>query len=209
MCSHDNVEECVYMKEKVWLVRPLPHGTNHMLEFLTYDFIAVGYPVGASLKEFNYEEIREILGKHNYVEGIGNVNTFVNGMNIGDIVIVPDDNKKDVYFAVITSEYIYKEELDKKDEGMGYPHHRQVQWFFDKGPVLRSELPQDLQNSMRYPGAVADFTKYREVIKKILRGNKVLNIRSLEEKALKVIEELLDSEDSIVRLKAAEIILKR
>ncbi|MCC2414298.1 MULTISPECIES: hypothetical protein [Bacillus cereus group] len=197
------------MKEKVWLVRPLPHGTNHMMEFLNHDFIAVGYPVGKNLKGFNYEEIREILEKHDYVEGIGNVNTFVNSMNPGDIVVVPADNKKDVFFAEIISDYTYKKEFDEDVAGSGYPHHRRVQWFFDKSPLLRSELPKDLQNSMRYPGAIADFTKYREVIKKILMGNKVLNIQSLEEKALKVIEELLDSEDSTVRLKAAEIILKR
>ncbi|WP_256816078.1 restriction endonuclease [Cytobacillus sp. Bac17] len=199
------------MKVNVWLVRPLPHGTNHMQDFLKHNRIAVGYPVGKNLTNLDYSQIRQLLEQHSWEEGIGNVNTLVNVMNDGDIVVVPDDNKKDVYFGEIDSDYIYEPLLDKNKAGSGYPHQRSVKWFFNKKPLLRSELPDELKGSMRYPGTIADLTKHYEIIMNVIYGDKVKNEihETLEQKALSVIEELLDSTDPEIRLKAAEVILKR
>ncbi|MFD3447135.1 restriction endonuclease [Microbacteriaceae bacterium 4G12] len=198
------------MKRNVWLVRPLPNGTNHMKDFLDEEFIAVGYPLGKDLSQYDYSQIRYMLQKKGWEEGIGNVNNLVHIMNIGDLVVVPDDNKKDVYFGEITSDYVYVKDLDENLEGSGYPHQRKVRWFFDKKPLLRSELPEDLKGSMRYPGTIADMTKHYEIINNILNGRGIVKTdSSLEEKALEVVIELLDSEDPLLRLRAAEIILKR
>ncbi|WP_422118175.1 hypothetical protein ACORE2_28055 (plasmid) [Bacillus thuringiensis] len=63
---------------------------------------------------------------------------------------------------------------------------------------------------MRYPGTIADLTKHYEIILSVIKGNKKPPIdTSLEEKALQVVKEYLDSEDSLLRLRAAEIILNR
>jgi len=198
------------MKENnIWLVRPFPHGSNHMQDFLDKNIIAVGYPLGFELSEYDYGQIRYFLQEKGWEEGIGNVNNLVHEMNIGDLVVIPD-GKKDVYFAQITSDYKYVPSLDENKEGSGYPHQREVKWFFDKKPLLRSELPERLRGSMRFPGTIADLTKHYEVIYGILSGEQQpSNDNSLEDKARRVISEMLDSDNPELRLRAAEIILKR
>ena len=63
---------------------------------------------------------------------------------------------------------------------------------------------------MRYPGTIADMTKHYEIINNILNGRGIVKTdSSLEEKALNVVIELLDSKVPELRLQAAEIILKR
>lgn len=195
------------MNQRVWLVRPLPHGSNRMKEFLNQNMIAVGYPVKSDLSNSSYTEIRSLLEEHGWGEGIGNVNALVHAMNIGDIVVVPDDNKKDVYFGKITSDYVYVESLDEDKVTSGYPHQRKVEWYFDKKAFLRSELPEELRGSMRYPGTIADLTKHHEPIMKLIGEPSYREDASLEQKAKMVLEELLQSDNPEHRLKAAEIIL--
>ncbi|KYG34929.1 hypothetical protein [Alkalihalobacillus trypoxylicola] len=198
------------MRKNVWLVRPLPHGTNHMVDFLNSDIIAVGYPVGKNLINHNYSDIRTLLEQFDWEEGVGNVNSFVNVMKRGDIVVVPDDNKKDVYFGEIKSEYVYEESLDIDKKGTGYPHQRRVKWFFDKEPLIRTELPEELKVSMRYPGAIADITKHYNVVNSIIYGEKELELNSsLEDKAMSVLEKLLNSNEEEIRYKAAKTILEK
>ncbi|MBP1950055.1 restriction endonuclease [Virgibacillus litoralis] len=196
------------MEDRVWLVRPLPHGSNHMKDFLSENIIAVGYPVGEELTNCNDNQIRSLLKEHGWEVGIGNVNTLVHAMNVGDIVVVPDDNKKDVYFGKITSDYQYEKELDENKPGSGYPHQRQVEWYFDKKPLLRSELPDELRGSMRYPGTIADITKHHEHVFKTIKDPSLNSESTLEHKAKKVLEEMLKHENPEVKLRAAEIILK-
>lgn len=76
---------------------------------------------------------------------------------------------------------------------------------------MRSELPDELKGSIRYPGTIADLTKHYEIIMNVIHGDKVKNEthETLEQKALSVIEELLDSTDPEICLKAAEVILNR
>lgn len=196
------------MKNKVWLVRPLPHSGDHLSVFLEEDMIAVGYPVGESLKDADYEQIRTHLQAKGWGEGIGNVNILVNEMAIGDFVIVPSSNKKDIYFGEIVSDYVYRTELDEDLPGTsGFPHQRTIQWFFDKKPYLRSDLPEALKGSLRYPGAVADLTKHSDLVKQIVQGNGIPGSSDLEAKAWAIIEELLESVDEQVKLKAAELIV--
>lgn len=197
------------MKKNVWLLRPLPHFGDHLQKFLEKNIIAVGYPVGENFTGYDTNQIRKALQKKDWSEGIGNVNILVNDMTIGDLVVVPASNKKDIYFGEITSDYKYEFDLDKDIKGTsGYPHQRNVKWFFDKKPYLRNDLPEALKGSLRYPGAVADLTKHYEIVEQILHGDKV-HETDLEKKAWLVVEELLESTDDMIRLKAAEIILAR
>ena len=128
-------------------------------------------------------------------------------MNIGDIVVVPSTNKKDIYFGEITADYIYDESVDFDEEGLGYPHQRKVNWLFDKNPLLRLDLPTELRSSLRYPGAVADLTKHNDTVNHLLNGSSFENVDNIESKAIKVVEDLLESENEETRLKAAHIIL--
>lgn len=205
---------------RVWLLRPIPHGTNQMQYFLDNNRVAVGYPVNCSLENLSSDELRERLrnapNNQNWESGIGNVERLVRFMKPGDLVVVPDENGRDVYFAEIISDYIYEQHLDVDQEGNGFPHQREVRWFFDKQPVIRNELPEALLKSLRFPGATAEFTKHLPLIAEIigdadLIGTELqpnINIGHLTEKAIQVLEEALNSPDVNVSLQAADIVLR-
>ena len=205
---------------KVWLLRPLPHGTNQMQYFLDNNRIAVGYPVGGSLANLSHDELKERLrnapNNQDWESGIGNVVRLVRFMKPGDLVVVPDENARDVYFAEIVSDYIYEPHLDIDQEGTGFPHQREVRWFLDKQPVIRNELPEALLKSLRFPGATAELTKHLPLIAEIIGDANLmepelqpeLNTEHLLDKALQVLEDALNSPDANVSLHAAEIVLR-
>ena len=198
------------MKKRVWLVRPLPHFGDHLETFLKENIVAVGYPLGMDLADTDYEGLRALLQGKGWEEGLSNVNILVNEMSVGDIVIVPSSNKKDLYIGEIASDYKYVPALDKDiPEVSGYPHQRNVSWYFEKKPYLRNDLPEALKGSLRYPRAVADVTKHYEIVEQILQGGPSQQIPDIEKRALQVVEELLESKEESIRLKAAEIILTR
>ncbi|AJD92890.1 hypothetical protein JMA_35730 [Jeotgalibacillus malaysiensis] len=198
------------MKKKVWLVRPLPHYGDHLETFLEKNIVAVGYPLERDLTDTNFETLRTLLNEKGWGEGISNVNILVNEMSIGDIVLVPSSNKKDIFFGEIKSDYMYVSSLDEDiPEISGYPHQRKVSWYFEKKPYLRNDLPEAIKGSLRYPRALADITKHYEFIEKIILGGPSQQISEIEKRALQVIEELLESTEESIRLKAAEIILAR
>lgn len=197
------------MKKNVWLLRPIPHSYDRLNEFLDKNIVAVGYPAEQTFEGLSYSNLRQILANKGWEEGIGNVNILVNSMGIGDLVLVPATNKKDIYIGKITSEYKYVPSLDNpNDPNGGYPHQRSVTWFFEKQPILRSDLPDELRSSLRYPGAVADITKHYAILEKLINGETNNEFKDLKERALKVIEDLLESDDENVRLQAATFILK-
>ncbi|WP_391558931.1 hypothetical protein [Robertmurraya sp.] len=194
-----------------WLVRPNPHNHYAMGYFLTKHRIAVGYPLGEDLTDHNYRDIKILLEGKGWPAGLSNVNILVREMNPGDWVIVPDENGREVYIGEVTSDYKYVEELDEDKPGSGFPHQREVEWFFDGKPFLRSELPGPIKDSLRYPGAVANLTKHLSLMEETL-GVEVEN-DSLDRNST---EEVIDFLLSVVkneeiemenRLRAAEIIL--
>ncbi|MBG9545515.1 hypothetical protein ABE29_23020 [Cytobacillus firmus] len=199
------------IEKNVWILRPMPHSINRMKQFLDGGFIAIGYPAGKSFNGMSYDELKDILDQEKWSEGIGNVNLFVLMMKVGDYVIVPDDNKKDVYIGEIVSEYYHDPKVDKPNQG-SYPHQREVKWFFDKKPLLRSELPEELKGSLRYPGTIANITKHRSIVEKLINNESNTiqdeNSSPLLNKAIHVLEELLDDSNTEIRLRAAEAIVK-
>lgn len=198
------------IEKNVWILRPMPHGINRMKQFLDDNFIAIGYPAGKSFEGKNYGELKDILDQKNWSEGIGNVNLFILMMNIGDYIVVPDDNKRDVYIGEITSEYRHDPNVDMPNQGF-YPHQRKVKWFFDKKPLLRSQLPEELKGSLRYPGTIANITKHRSIVENLIKNElntmEKVNNSIILDKAIHVLEELLENKNTEIRLKAAEIIV--
>ncbi|WP_340393783.1 hypothetical protein [Paenibacillus sp. FSL E2-0190] len=198
--------------KNAWLIRPMPHGINRMKTFLDENQIAIGYPAGESFANLDNNDLKGILQKKGWVDGIGNVNTFVNFINIGDVIVVPDDNKRDVYLGEIVSDYIYIKQYDNDFEG--YPHTRNVKWFFEKKPLFRYNLPNPIKGSLRYPGTIADLTKHMEAIDAILdngtseltQSNKSDSTEVLNE-AIDVLRQLLNNENEEIRLRAAEVLL--
>ena len=132
-------------------------------------------------------------------------------MNVGDYFIVPDDNKKDVYIGEIISDYYHEPTVDIPNEGY-YPHQRKVKWFFYKKPLLRSELPNELKGSLRYPGTIANITKHRSIVENLINieSNTIQEEKSSPplDKAIQVLEKLLNDTNTEIRLQAAEAIVK-
>jgi restriction system protein len=202
---------------RVWLLRPIPHFNNQMKYFLEQNRIAVGYPVSQPLGQYSYEQIRQVLKSKGMESGIGNVDKLVHQMKIGDLVVVPDENARDVYFAKITGNYKHEPTLDDPDEskGLGFPHQREVKWYFDKKSLQRSELPEALLKSLRFPGAVAELTKHLPLVAELVGEEELIGegreadptLDRLYEKALQVLEDALDGQDVNSAVRAADIIL--
>ncbi|KRW90728.1 hypothetical protein SD51_13025 [Alicyclobacillus tengchongensis] len=208
-------------KPRVWLFRPLPHGSNQMPYFLEKNRIALGYPIGKSLVNMTETAIKQDL-RTNFGSdrGFKNLMRLRDAMNVGDLVIVPDDNLRDVYFCTVDSEYLYEPSLDVDEEGSGFPHQRSVKWFFDKQPLLRTELPQSLTESLRYPGTIADLSKHLATVANLLgldlgldeepdESTSVIDWSDLVGLAYDAIERALRSNDYDASLRAAEIVLSQ
>ncbi len=131
------------MDKHAWAVRPYPHGIYRMEEFLSQKMAAIGWPKLGDLKGCDREQIAERIKTHyggslrhvGQVTGI--IDRFVNQIQIGDAIVIPDGNN--VYFGIVTGGYVYKPELATLDEG--YPHWIGVEYLFDGKAILRSQLP--------------------------------------------------------------------
>lgn len=172
---------------KAWLVRPYPHhhDISRMSEFLANNFFAIGWPHIGSLANQSREQIKRILEGNPYnlrSLQLGNayatIDIVVNQMNIGDLVLLPDGD--DIYFAKITSDYQYDPAKDNDSEG--YPHQRKVSWLH--GPISRSQLPDNLRNSLKVHRTTADLSRHYDIIKALSEGispNSVLAETSADE----------------------------
>lgn len=156
---------------KAWLLRPSPHGNNRMKEFLSGSFIAIGWPGIGDLTGKTREQIKEILSKPPYEYEsleLGNayatVDIFVNQMDIGDLVLVPNGN--DIHFGIIKSDYGFDLRYDAKT--LGYSHQRRVKWLT---LTLRGNLPMNLRKSLRVHRATADLSKHFDIIEALAYGN--------------------------------------
>lgn len=157
-----------------WLVRPFPHEIKRLEEFKQESIVAIGWPGIGDLTGKLREDIKSILSGAPYnLSGLklGNayatVDIFVNRMQIGDLVLVPDG--EDIYFCEITSDYYIDESLDNDNDG--YPHQRKVKWLSN---TLRTELSMALRSSLKVHRTTADLTKHHEEIKALSQGHEYL-----------------------------------
>ena len=134
-----------------WVVRPKPHGTNRLDEFLEDNFIAIGWPSVGNLTEDNKSDIRSRLheekdwSNQKIGTALGQIDRFVNKIAVDDRVLVPAGG--DIYVGKVTSGYRWDPDLRSDDEV--YPHYRRVEWLFDGKAVSRSSLPGRLHDSLK------------------------------------------------------------
>jgi len=134
-----------------WAVRPYPDDVYRMAEFLANGMAAIGWLAAGDLTGCDREQIRTRLrDSYEYEprrlgQATGSVDRFVNQIKVGDAVAVPDGDK--IYFGVVSSEYSFKQHL-ASGEG-GYPHWIGVDYHFGGQPILRSELPAVLFDSLK------------------------------------------------------------
>ena len=161
-----------------WLVRPFPHDDKRLEEFKLKNVVAVGWPGIGDLSGKSREDIKSILSGPPYnLSGLklGNayatVDIFVNRMQVGDLVLVPDG--EDIYFCEITSDYYRDKSVDYIEKPIdsndyGYPHQRKVKWLSN---TLRTELSKALRSSLKVHRTTADLTKHYEEIKALSQGH--------------------------------------
>lgn len=158
--------------KNAWLVRPFPGGIRRVNEFKSNNIVAIGWPCIGDLTGKLREDIKSILADPPYnLSGIklGNayatVDIFVNRMQKGDLVLVPDG--EDIYFGELISDYYLNSSVDNMSQG--YPHQRKVKWHSNS---LRTDLSMPLRLSLKVHRATADLTKHLEEIDLLTQGKK-------------------------------------
>lgn len=158
-----------------WVIRPYPHHKNRIKEFLQQNIVAIGWPEFGNLT--NYEsrsEIKKVVRdyyKNESNQSIGQkagiIYRFRTEIEKGDIVLIPDGPV--VYIGKINdNKYVYRKDL--KEEG--YPHHRNIQWLFEKKGIKRKFLTGRVFDSLK--GRQTVFSTYYEDISKIIDEKKYL-----------------------------------
>lgn len=160
---------------KIWLIRPTPHYTPRIREFLSENIVAIGWPELDSLAGKTKADIKTLLKPHplNYSPtqlgaATSTVDSFVNEIRIDDIVVVP--NNADIYFCRIVSNYYYDQ--TKASQTEGYPHQRKVDWL--TGPIKRDAIPDALRQSLRAPRTLADLTHHAAIILDFIKKSAVI-----------------------------------
>ena len=153
-----------------WLVRPCPHGIRRLNEFQTDNIIAIGWPCIGSLAGQTREQLKAILSAPPYrLTGLalGNayasVDIFVNQMQPGDLVLVPDGD--DIYFGEITGSYHLESSVDTPTAG--YSHQRTVRWL---ASTARKELSKELRSALKVHRTSANLSRHTAEIEALAHG---------------------------------------
>jgi predicted Mrr-cat superfamily restriction endonuclease len=144
--------------KKLWVIRPEPNFTNRLEAFIDSGMVAIGWPsVGNLGGGLNRENLAERL-THTYVHYLdeqksdlavaaGVLDRFVNQINVGDIILVPNDD--DVYLAQVQGPYEYHSELSGDTPEAGYPHWHRVVYLNDAEPICKiKDLPLGVRRSI-------------------------------------------------------------
>lgn len=157
--------------ENLWLLRGYPSEKKRIDEFINEGIIAIGWNELGDMKGKDSKSIASELRKtdHSITNVvIGVINYFVNNMKVGDICLIPDDNK--IYIAKIDSDYFYKETKIKD----GYPHQREAIFLNIDDPINRYDLPEDLQKSLRAQNTVANLTHRKELFCNFMNNGEII-----------------------------------
>lgn len=149
----------------IWLLRCKPEWKNRIKEFREKNIIAIGWPAIQLHQGMSPDDIEALLGtEYDYqtegglIHARATIDMFVNRMQIGDIVLVPDGD--DIYFAEVVSDYRY----DSSFKADGYPHQRDVKWLLE---ASRKTLSDALRSSLRTQGTIANLSHHANEIENL------------------------------------------
>lgn len=135
--------------KNAWAVRPYPHMIYRAEQFKKNSMAAIGWPDLGDLAECDREKIREKYAEHYPDENahaagqrVGVIDRFVNQIQEGDIVAIPDGGN--VLFGTAKGKYSFHKEFSGEDEG--YPHWIGVEYAVE---VLRKDLAAKLQTALK------------------------------------------------------------
>lgn len=147
------------MSNSSWVLRPTPHGQNRFNDFLRNGIVAIGWPFVGDLSNKDAEDLKELL-PNNYP--YGTVNAFVNKIQPGDLILVPDDNE--IAIAEVTGEYQY--DMSKDNEEEGYPHQREVKWLAEG--LLKKNIPAEIKNLFKSRWALINAAEHQKAIESLI-----------------------------------------
>lgn len=199
---------------KIFQMKTKPHGTERFREFIDEKFVCIGWPGIGDLTQVSKDEIRDRLEKeynrtgHKLGNALGQVNTFVNTMKTGDVVIIAE---KDWAYIGIVGDYTYDPQYDNDQDGMC--HRRSVEWT-DR--IQFSNLQSSIQRLINNRNTICEYPESIEEagLDKIIGKKPVISkenstmLDNLFNDALKVLEEELKSTDPDRRLKAATELIR-
>lgn len=199
---------------RIFEMRTLPHGIERFQQFRDEKFVCIGWPGIGDLSDVSKDELRKRIASaykssgHKLGYALGQVNSFVNVMQRGDVVIV--ENKGWAYIATV-GDYTYEERYDNDNDGMC--HRRNVEWI---AKLPQSELNPSIQSLLRNRNTIAEYPHSIEEsgLGHILSGVPLaLNtdkprLDDLFEIALHILEEELKSDNPDRRLRAATELIR-
>lgn len=159
--------------KSLWMLRPKPHYKNRMKEFLDDSIIAIGWPKLGDMSKLNKEQIKEKYeANYEYKDerqlnfNSNMINNFVNNIQKGDIVLIPDDDY--LYLFEVLGDYYY--DVSKAPDNIGYPHQHKVELV---KKVLRDNLPDSLKNGLKTRFTLSNFKNHRNEISEIIQGKPI------------------------------------
>ena len=140
------------MSQQAFVLRMTRGGRSLVEQALNDDQINIGWAEAQGLlKARSKEEIKEIIRRaypdYNKVQvghAAGTVGRFILEMGEGDLVVVPDGDKK-FYVAEVRGPAKYDE--SKVDDDSAY--RRDVRWLNARTPIIRNSAAQALQNKLQ------------------------------------------------------------
>lgn len=198
-----------------WLVRGNPEGINIIQKFLDNGVIALGWSKLDDLTGKDTNEIRRELSENDYNSSnvhVGELNHFLNNMEVGDICLIPDSENNSIYLAQIKSDYLYDEVAGLSS----YIHQRRVEFLNAEEPFNRYELPEKLQKSLRARNSVADISKHLDLLRDFINSGEdnaetdslAAELRNLLPQALENIKQDIESDDAARRFNASVEVIK-
>lgn len=184
-----------------YILRSKPHYNNREDEFLN-GRISIGWPCNHNLNLKKRHDL-EIILKKKYLDmskiNISQVEQFINMPN-NSIAITPSiKDKSQVHIFKTISTYQY--DASKDNEEIGNPHFIDVNLI---KTIQKSELPEDVKKSLS--GArktVSNISKHSKLMESFLSAKDDISYPRKREKVIKVLEELLHSDNEEIRLKAS------
>ncbi|MDR3203570.1 MAG: hypothetical protein LBV23_02325 [Deltaproteobacteria bacterium] len=146
------------MSKNLWVIRPEPNFTNRLDSFIADNMVAIGWPavgdLGGGLDRNQlssrllrtYEHYKDEQ-KSELAVAAGVLDRFVNQIRIGDIILVPNDDK--IYLAEVTGPYEFHPELGDDRPEAGYPHWHKVKYLNGGRPFCNiKDLPLGVRRSV-------------------------------------------------------------
>ncbi|HHT7143166.1 hypothetical protein [Bacillus cereus] len=201
------------MAKNIFMLRTKPEKIERFESFIEDKFIAIGWSKTGDLTGASTDVIREKLSSaypsyegQSFRTNFSMVNTFVNVMNAGDIVLVRKNGM--VHIGEI-HEYTWKK--DYIEDYM--PHTRSVTWLnevpFEEFNAKIQSLLKNIRTVCRFNGTWEEAEIEQYITGEKPKTTKLEDSEDLLKESLETLKYLMkNSEDETVRLEATKEILK-